>query len=78
MTEQKEKDESFLQNKMIVFCIFKYIAFLFFLYSTVSVIWCLYLYFFIPEDFFAFHLLGHLYGAFVSNLLLLATNIPKE
>jgi hypothetical protein len=70
----KKHEEGHEKNNVVLMCVVNYTAFIFFLYSSVSIIWCLYLYFFDKEQFYTKHLLGHLYGFFVSNLILLYSN----
>lgn len=59
------------KNKIIVLNAIRNISFLFFLYSSTSLIWEIYLYFFQPDNFHVKHVLFHIYGFIVSNIILL-------
>jgi hypothetical protein len=59
------------KNKIIVLNSIRNISFLFFLYSSTSLIWEIYLYFFQPDNFYVKHVLFHIYGFIVSNIILL-------
>jgi hypothetical protein len=74
--QDANEEERIAQNKIITLHIVRNIAFLFFLYSSTSLIWQAYLWHFRPEDFYLRHTLFHIYGFIVSNIILLA--IPRK
>jgi hypothetical protein len=70
--QDANEEERIAQNKIITLHIIRNIAFLFFLYSSTSLIWQAYLWFFSPEDFYFNHTFFHIYGFVASNIVLLA------
>jgi len=74
--QDANEEERITQNKIITLHIIRNTAFLFFLYSSTSLIWQAYLWFFRSEDFYFNHTFFHIYGFIVSNVILLA--VPRK
>lgn len=67
----EDTEQEISKNKIVVLNTIRNISFLFFLYSSTSLIWEIYLYFFQPDDFYVKHVLFHVYGFIISNIILL-------